>query len=392
VPVRALPYALFALSVVLSVAALALALSRQRLAGLPSDLLGVLVYGLVFSAIGLLVARVRRRNVIGWIFLGSGAFWVLGALIEGYAQVVLREGAPDVLGVASLAGWFIRWGWVPAVMPAVLFVPMFFPTGRLLSRRWWPLPVVALFGAVATAASIALNPGEDERLPGIANPYGIDAPWVGVLFVIGFGAMLLALAVAAASLVIRMRRGSQLERQQLKVLFLAVLVWPVLVVLSLVGIEWPVVDVLGLLALPVAIGVAILRYRLYDIDVLINRAIVYGALSALLAATYFGAAVLLGALLRPFAAESELAVAGSTLAVVVLFAPLRSRIQRLVDERFYRAKYDAARTLDAFSARLRDQVDLDALERDVLGILDQTVQPAHAGLWLRKGPVAPASR
>ncbi len=143
--------------------------------------------------------------------------------------------------------------------------------------------------------------------------------------------------------------------------------------------------VFSLAVIPAFIGVAILRHRLYDIDVLINRTLVYGALSALLAATYFGAVVLLGAVLRPFAAESELAVAGSTLAVVVLFAPLRSRVQRLVDERFYRSKYDAARTLDAFSARLRDLVDLDALEREVLGgVVGQTVQPAHATLWLRE--------
>jgi len=381
-----LAYLLFALCVVFCAAAVALALGRERPAGSPSEPLDVLGFALVFSAVGLLVARVRPRNVIAWIFLGAGVFWAFGATTDQYARAVLVDGAPDVLGAAPLLGWVAGWGWVPAVMPTVLLVPMYFPDGRLLSPRWWPLPVIGLAGAVATAASIGLTPGEDtQAMPGFANPYGVDAPWVGALFAIGFSAMLLALALTAVSLVIRMRCAGPLERQQLKVFFFAALLWPVTILLRLaIGLDLPFLDLLVILALPISIGIAILRYRLYDIDLLINRTVVYGALSALLAATYFGAVVVLSALLRPFAAESELAVAGSTLAVVILFAPLRSRIQRLVDERFYRSKYDASRTLDAFAARLRDQVDLDALEREVLGVVGQTVQPAHAALWLRE--------
>jgi hypothetical protein len=392
---RALPYLLFALTALVGTAAVVVEMRRQGAVDSPTNGTGsadVIFIALVFSAVGMLVARARPRNVVGWIFLVSGLEWAVWGALNDYARAVLVEGAPDVLGAALLFEWIGRWAWIPVAMPAVLFAPMFFPDGRLLSPRWWPLPVIGAASGIASAVGTALIPGEDQLngLPGVRNPFGIDAPWVGALETVSFIVMVLAVVATVATLVLRMRRGNTVERQQLKVFFFAALLWPLFIGISgastLTG-RWEVPDwvsLLVILSLPVAIGLAILRYRLYDIDLLINRTLVYGALSALLAATYFGAVVLLGALLRPFAAESELAVAGSTLAVVVLFAPLRSRIQRLVDERFYRSKYDAARTLDAFSARLRDQVDLDALEREVLGVVGQTVQPAHAALWLRE--------
>jgi len=149
------------------------------------------------------------------------------------------------------------------------------------------------------------------------------------------------------------------------------------------GTEWA--WILSVVTLPAAIGVAILRYRLYDIDLLINRTLVYGALSAALLATYVLSVLALSALLRPLTGSSDLAVAGSTLAVVAAFGPLRARLQSLVDRRFYRARYDAARTVDAFAARLRDQVDLDALSGELVGVVHDTVRPAHASLWLRGG-------
>jgi hypothetical protein len=257
--VRAFAYVLFALTVLLSLAALAAALGRG-LAQPPFAGPDLLVLALLFSAAGLLVARARPRNVIGWILLGTGVIWAFGALVDQYALAVLVDGAPDVLGAAVLLGWFTGWGWVPSVMPAVLLVPMFFPEGRLLSPRWWPLPVLGLAGALATATAIALTPGEpSEKLPGFVNPYGVDAPWVGALLVIGFGAMLLALAVTAASLVIRMRRAGAVERQQLKLFFFAALLWPLLIALHFVGLDLPVLDLFALLALPIANGVAILR-------------------------------------------------------------------------------------------------------------------------------------
>ncbi|MFN2520420.1 MAG: hypothetical protein ABR525_05170 [Candidatus Limnocylindria bacterium] len=385
---RMLPYLILAATVVLCAAVAALAVARRGVPGVFSGGygdLGQLIYALVFSGVGFLVARARPRNSIGWILLFDGVAWALGPLVDGYAHDVLIDGAADVLGIAPLLGWFGRWGWVPIVTPAVVFVPMYFPDGRLISRRWWPLPACALAGATATAVAIALSPGDDERLPGIANPYAVDAPWVGVLFAVGFGLMMFAVGCTAVSLVLRMRRGTAVERQQLKIFFFGALFWPLTIILTFVfGDAVSVLGVFTLLALPVAIGIAILRYRLYDIDLLINRTLVYGALTALLGLAYVLGIVLFQTLLRPITSGSEIAVTASTLAVIALFGPLRSRIQKGVDRRFYRRRYDAAATVDAFALRLRDSVDLDALTGELLSVVGDTVQPAHASVWLRE--------
>ncbi|CAN5152829.1 hypothetical protein BH18CHL2_BH18CHL2_02750 [soil metagenome] len=359
---------------------------------------------LAFPAVGGVLASRRPRNRIAWMLLVIGFSLSTGAWGEQYWAWALSawptsRSAPAVLDPAQT--WLpllASISWIPAfgLIPLVVIT---FPTGSLPSPRWrlfvTALLVYYTFQTLTFLGHPRIGPAELGLRPANPLPFapallavGSLVPDVGPLATIW-------LLLAGGGMLRRAARAQGVERRQLKWFLsaaaLALFRGISLAITSVTGAWGSLVARLALMAwmfsfalLPVAIGIAILRYRLYDIDLLINRTLVYGALSALLAATYFGAVVLLGALLRPFAAESELAVAGSTLAVVVLFAPLRSRIQRLVDERFYRSKYDAARTLDAFSARLRDQVDLDALEREVLGVVGQTVQPTHAALWLRE--------
>ncbi len=389
--VRALPFVLMALAALIGLGEGAVEVRRRLL--WPSDdglpLRGNAI-GFVISVIGLLIARAQPRNVIGWIFLGTGLASAVQLAVAEYARAVLVLGAPDVLGTAVLFEWTGWWTWVATSLPGFVFVPMFFPDGRLLSRRWWPLPALGTTGAILVAVSIALTPVPDDvgTRVRIANPYGIDAPWLGPLLAMGIAAVMLAMGGTLVSLALRMRRGGALERQQLKIFFFAALVWPVFGVFGvLTQFRWVppgVVLVMLTLALPVAIGIAILRYRLYDIDLLINRTLVYGSLSATLLGTYLLSVLGLSAVLRPLTGSSELAVAGSTLAVVALFGPLRARIQRFVDRRFYRSRYDTARTLDAFGARLRNEVDLDSVRADLLDVVHDTVRPAHASVWLRE--------
>jgi len=342
---------------------------------------------IVYALAGALIVAGRPANPIGWLLCWTA--FVAGAqnLAAGLgAFLVFGRGAPE----GELVAWVFMWIGALFLGPGATLLLLLFPDGRPPSPRWWPVALVSLVASAAFGVGTALLP----RIPifDIANPF---APLEGAstvldLVAVSLSTLLVCAFACAVSLVARMRRARGIERQQLKWFAyagaLAVAITTVAIASGLSLVILTVVVMLAFTLLPLAAAVAILRYRLYDIDVLINRTLVYGALSALLAATYFGAVVVLSALLRPFAAESELAVAGSTLAVVILFAPLRSRIQRLVDERFYRSKYDAARTLDAFAARLRDQVDLDALEREVLGVVGRTVQPAHAALWLRERP------
>ena len=217
------------------------------------------------------------------------------------------------------------------------------------------------------------------------NPFAVDSPVVDVL-ALGFALLVIMLLAAAASLVVRFRRARGAERQQLKWIASAASIGPLV---SVVGsLYWPAwqaqaATLLGSALIPIAAGIAILRYRLYDIDVVINRALVYGALSAALAGTYLSSVLLLQLVLSGVTANNGLAIAGSTLAVAALFQPARRRIQATVDRRFYRSRYDAARTLERFGAQLRDEVDLDTLGDELRAVVAETMQPAHVTLWLR---------
>ncbi len=289
------------------------------------------------------------------------------------------------LPTSEIGRWFINWSWI-ADMCAYGLVFALFPTGRLLSKRWRWVPVML---ALALVTGI---PGQGFSTDNAENPLPIDSPVIELLFIVSMSLQLLGLTGAVVALVIRFRRSVGLERLQLKQLVLAAsFILPVGALAVLFWYDSYLVRILlgiALLALPIAAGLAILRYRLYDIDVVINRTLVYGALTATLAGVYLGSVLVLQLVLSAFTEGSGLAVAASTLAVAALFRPVRARIQQGVDRRFFRSKYDAAQTLTAFGSHLRDQVDLEDIGTDLLSVVGETVQPAHASLWLRGKPGA----
>jgi hypothetical protein len=344
-----------------------------------------------FGVLGGLIASRHPHNPIGWLFCGIAVTGSLMSLSRGVAELWLDgNGVPAVLG--ETAAWYGDVSWILVILPAASFLLLLFPDGRLPSPRWRAVAWCAGAGIGLLFAADSLSSGPLADYPELANPYGVDSPVVDVVGGIAALALAVAMVGSPLSLVLRFRRAGRAERQQIKWLALAGAVAAVTFVLALASYEALPEGVsdraimLSILMLPVAAGVAILRHRLYDIDVVINRTLVYGALTATLAAAYFGSVLLLQLALSPLTEESDLAIAGSTLAVAALFRPARARIQHAVDRRFYRRRYDAARTLESFGTRLRDQVDLDALGADLRGVVTDTMQPAHVSLWLREGP------
>jgi hypothetical protein len=357
-----------------------------------SPLLAVVTV-LSFSTIGAIIASRRPDNPIGWFFCAIGFVGGMRLLSTEYAAYSLVAESGLLPGGEVLA-WIASWLWVPDV-GLYLFLALLFPNGRLPSTRWrlfaWFIVVVVMTGTV----TVALSPGQIRGLEPIENPLGLEGlPNVAVLI----EALLYTLGlVAAASVLVRLRRSTGVERQQIKWFAYAgvllatstIITYVLFEASSLRWLGWVafVPGVVGIAGVPMAVGIAILRYRLYEIDLLINRTLVYGALTALLVAVYVGSIVVLQGLLRALTGqESQLAIVGSTLAVAALFNPLRRRIQAFIDRRFYRNKYDARRTLEAFSAKLRDETDLDALNAELVGVVRETMQPAHVSLWLRPDP------
>ncbi len=351
-------------------------------ASVPSAIDRVLnnAFGLTYGPVGLLIAARHRENAIGWILIWLGLSVGISAAASNLARVTAD---PDA---ATLIGAIGDLSWVP-IIGLLWAIVLLYPNGHLPSQRWRPLgwSVVVwlvLFGfpvAVWEAVSPSAIRGGAPVPPGALNDLAVVSLGTAlVLFVpliIGIGAAVVA----------RWRHSKGVERQQLELFgyaaFVIVLGW-ILLATGWPG-PWLALHDVALLALPVAIAIAIFRYRLYEIDVVIERTLVYGALSAALAGTYWILVITLQSALRPLIGGGELAVAGSTLATLALVQPLRTRIQRAVDRRFYRARYDAARSFDAFSARLRDEVALEAVRGDLLDAVEQTVQPATASLWLR---------
>jgi hypothetical protein len=306
-------------------------------------------------------------------------------LAEFAVFAVVLERAPTAAGV--LAGWLVSWMYVFQPLLVAVFLLLLFPDGHLLSPRWRPVAWVGVAGSLVIAVSNMFRRGPLENTPFIDNPVGLfDDPdfrssGLGIALV---GAACIA---AAVSLFVRYRRSHGLERQQLKWLAVEGVILSAAIVPSILDPIAKATQV-GFIAAfslaPVMVGIAVLRYHLYDIDIVINRALVYGATTAAVLAAFSAGIVVLQAILRPLTGGSEIAVAVSTLVSVALFQPLRGRVQNAVDRRFYRSRYDAARTLDAFSARLRDEVALDAVRSDLLDAVRDTVQPSHAGVWLRE--------
>ncbi len=337
----------------------------------------------VSAVVGGLVASRRPANPVGWFFLGSAGCFALSEVAAEYA-------AYGLTGAQAMA-WLLSWLWVPGVTLLLVFLPLYFPDGRLVSPRWGWVVRLALVFIVVLAVTSALKPGEIQE-EGVVNPLGVEAlrPIFDVLDMLVFGVYFLLLFASAASLVVRFRRSGSVARQQIKWLALAAVAIPIWFLINApiqaaVPTLFIVLDAfIGSTLMPLAAGIAILRYRLYDIDVVINRALVYGVLTALLALVYFGGIAALQGLLRALTGqESSLAVVASTLAIAALFSPLRRRIQGFIDRGFYRRKYDAARTLEAFSAVLRDETDLDRLTPELLVVVRETMEPEHVSMWLR---------
>jgi hypothetical protein len=344
--------------------------------------------GVGLPIVGAAIARHQPRHPIGWILLGSGLGAGLTKFTIEYAEYALVT-KPGTLPLGVAAAWVSDWVWTTGALPLMTFGLLLFPDGHLPSRRW--RPVAWLAGATLAMFTLgsAVHPEPLFNHPTIANPVRIQAvrPLLQVLAPLSQLCLPVVWVGSVASILVRFRRARGLERQQLKWLTYAVVVAAVALLLtSRQWAGWAVGEVMALVAVgffPVAIGIAILRYRLFDIDRLISRTLVYGLLTALLAGVYVTGVFVVGRLLNPATGDSALAVAAATLAVAALFQPLRRRLQRLVDRRFNRSRYDAARTVEAFSGRLREEIDLDSLSAELLAVVDQTVQPAQASLWLR---------
>jgi hypothetical protein len=342
-----------------------------------------------YSTVGAVAASHRPENPVGWVLCSIGLSWGVAHFSSEYATYALLA-APGTLVGAEAAAWLYSWVWVPA-LGVIVFLPLLFPNGRLPSPRWRPFAWLSVLLAAAGTILAAISPGPGVGLS-IRNPLGIESlpdlneQLQAVMFALIF--------VAAASLVWRMRYAGGVERQQIKwVAYAGALAggasFPTYTVFEAVDLRWLhmvgyVPALIGIIGVPMAVGIAITRYRLYEIDILINRTLVYGSLTVMLIALYFGGIVVLQRVFVALTGEkSTLAVVASTLLIAALFTPLRRRIQSFIDRRFYRRKYDARKTLEDFSVKLRDNTDLEALNEELVGVITETMQPAHVSLWLR---------
>ncbi len=349
---------------------------------------------LAFPTVGALIASRRPENIVGWLFLGAGLF-LTGGVFAFELGVHALIAAPGSLAGGETMAWLSLWLYVPGFFLGGVFVLLLFPNGRLLSPRWRPFASLALLGLVIGCVGVALRPGplDDEPFKFVENPYGVERT-NGILdafYGIGWAVFFASSALAAIALIARFRRAHGEERAQLKWITAAGALAAVSFLLEVpasaisedaVAIT-QVLIVIALTAIPVATGLAIFKYRLYEIDLIIRRTLVYGVLTALLAGAYFGIVLALQQVFSSFAGGSDLAIAISTLAVAALFRPVRSRIQALVDRRFYRRRYDAEQTVEAFNARLREEIDLDALCGELQAVVRNAMQPAHLSLWIR---------
>jgi hypothetical protein len=339
----------------------------------------------VYAAVGGLIVDRYPRNPVGWLFCVMGVAFAAGDFVSAYAD---HESAPSATAMAVFnnAGG-------PTTLLVLALSLMLLPNGTYQSPGWRRAAVILIVANAVGSVVLLLEPGPLRSNPGVENPMGVEAAAGPLHALADLGSLVLAatLLTAIASIVVRFHHARGLERQQLKWLALTAAVGvAILAVLVVIG-QFVNLDtgsgqnvagvVLGLISMSpaVAVAVAILRYRLYDVDVVINRALVYGALTALLGATYLGLVLLIGLAVG----KSGFAVAVSTLAVAALFRPARARVQAAVDRRFYRRRYDAAQALAGFGARLRDQIELDALSNELRGVVDECLQPAHVSLWLR---------
>src|SRR5215212_2185352 len=347
-----------------------------------------------FSTVGALVASRRPENPVGWLLCLYGLVITISHFIAQYAIYALLA-QPNSLPAGEALVCIVSWI-LPIIIGLQVFYILLFPNGRLPGRRWRWLAWLTVAFILVGVISSAFSPGALMGVLGpIENPLGIEGfsnvYYKAILFII---ASLLTVA-AALSVFMRLRRAVGVERQQIKWFACAAAAYVSATILAYIiagVIDTPLgfervgfaLNIAFIPTIPIAIGIAILRYRLYDIDLLINRTLVYGSLTATLVALYFGGIVLLQRVFVALTSEqSTLAVVASTFLIAALFTPLRRRIQSFIDRSFYRRKYDAGKTLEAFSAKLRDETNLESLNNDLVGVVRETMQPAHVSVWLR---------
>ncbi len=344
------------------------------------------------AAVGRIIVSRAPGNSIGPLFLATGLLGLVGDFAYQYADLGLYRSGDPLPGSRAAA---VVQNVSAAIIGTLGLTLLLFPDGHLPSRglRW--AASIPVLGIACVMCGYAVMPGPIEFFEVADNPWGVavmEGPALG-LALLGWVLMPLGVVIGGIVTVRRFRRSTGLARQQLKWVALAGVAAGVLLLANLAS--WMVDDTsmsnlrnaligLGMAVFPIAVGIAILRYQLYDVDVVINRTLVYTGLTVFLAGTYLSVVLVLQAALQPITASSDLAVAGATLLVAALFRPVRARIQAAVDRRFYRVRYDAARTLAAFADGLRDQVDLEALSRQLLDVASETVHPQHASLWLRE--------
>jgi hypothetical protein len=344
----------------------------------------------VYSILAMLIITRLPDNRVGWLMM----IIAVGAVNPIYVMLASLPTTPTNLSPGLwLLLWLNYWSWIPVIFP-ILLIPLHFPTGQPLSRRWnwlnWLAIGMGLFFIMIAALQTRIGPNTGEwTLP---NPIGfIPNDVVDPTLTVWFLGLVTIVLASVISLFVRYRRAQEIERQQIKWLLYAAALFAVIYSLTggLVPDSSPfrgIVNVLSdftLLAIPIAIAIAILRYRLYDIDLLIRRTLQYSLLTALLALVYFGGVVLLQSIFRALTGESsQAAIVISTLGIAALFNPLRIQLQNFIDRRFYRRKYDAQQTLDVFARTSRDEVALDTLTGELLQVVLETVQPEQVSLWI----------
>jgi hypothetical protein len=343
-----------------------------------------LVYPLGYATIGLVLSLRRPANPIGWLYAAAGLAWSLSIPAEPWLHRLVVEHRPLPLA-AQAAAVYGEFNWAPATVLGVTLPALLVPDGRLRSRRWRPVAATGVAAAALVLVGDGLAPARLEDLP-IANPFGLTGPAGTIADLMAGVGIILWVATMVASLacvVLRFRSSTGVERQQLRWVAAGA---AAAVAGLLAGAAIPQGSVISsslyamVLCIPLGVAVAVLRYRLWDLDRLVSRTVTYTLVTALLVVPYL---LIVPAAGRLAQGAGNLAVAAATLAAAAAFAPLRRRVQGLVDRRFNRRRYDAARTVEAFTVRLRDQVDLDALSAELLAVVDQTMQPVGASLWLR---------
>jgi hypothetical protein len=346
---------------------------------------------LLFATVGLVLSLRRPGNPIGWLYAAAGLAWTVNVPFDPWVDQLLRAGRPLPLAarLAALPGETL---WAAGVTLAVTLPLLLLPDGRLRSPRWRPVLIASVAGTAATVVGFCLSPGPmTQTLVPVAKPFAL-AGWAGaaanVVSWTGWVVLFASIPAAAVSVVLRFRASRGVERQQLRWVAAgaaAAAAGPLLLApLGVLGlVPEDTFSVPMLLSVPLGVAVAVLRYRLWDLDRLVSRTVTYALVTALLILPYLLVVPTASKLLE---GSGSLAVAAATLAVAALFQPLRRRVQELVDRRFNRRRYDAARTVEGFAVRLRDQVDLDALHGELLAVVDQTLQPTRASLWLRSAP------